>query len=146
MKVRAGSAVRGAGVGLACLLPGLGGRARAVLAAYAVGWPMGAPGLQLLVVVPDEDEQAWKRAVVPFATSAASWSAVMLLAVSAVRRSTLPAPVAGVLLGGGVVVGDSLLGDVGARLQSQAARRRAAGADEGTGRAPEAAADLAPTP
>lgn len=146
MKVRAGSAVRGAGVGLACLLPGLGGRARAVLAAYAVGWPMGAPGLQVFVVVPDEDEEAWKRAVVPFVTSAASWSAVMLLAVSAVRRSSLPVPVAGVLLGGAVVVGDSLLGDVGARLQSQAARRRAAAADEATGRPSDAAADRSSTP
>jgi len=146
MKVRAGSAVRGAGVGLACLLPGLGGRARAVLAAYAVGWPMGAPGLQLFVVVPDEDEEPWKRAVVPFATSAASWSAAMLLAVSAVRRSSLPAPVAGVLLGGAVVVGDSLLGDMGARLKAQAARRRAVAADETAGRSSEAASDLSPTP
>jgi hypothetical protein len=130
MRVRAGSAARGAGVGLACLLPRLSGRARAVLAAYAVGWPMASPGLQVFVVVPDEDEEAWKRAVVPFVTSAASWSAVMLLAVSAVRRSSLPAPVAGVLLGGAVVLGDSVLGDVGVRMQAKAARGRAAASDE----------------
>ena len=119
MRLRAGSAVRGAGVGLACLFPSLSGRARAVGASYAVGWPVGKPGLQLLVVVPDEDEEPWKRAVVPFATSASSWSAIMLLAVSAVRRSALPAPVAAALLGGAVVVGDSLMTDVGARMRAE---------------------------
>jgi hypothetical protein len=126
MRLRAGSAARGAGVGLACLFPGLGGRARAVLAAYAVGWPLGTPGLQVFVVVPDEDDEAWKRAVVPFATSAASWSAIMLLAVSAVRRSALPAPVAAALLGGTVVLGDSLMTDVGDRMRAKAAAARAA--------------------
>ena len=61
-RVRTGSAVRGAGVGLACLLPGLPGRARAVVASYAVGWPLGKPGLQLLVVAPDQGADPWKRA------------------------------------------------------------------------------------
>jgi hypothetical protein len=64
--------------------------------------------------------------VVPLATSAASWSAVMLLAVSAVRRSALPAPVAGVLLGGAVVVGDSLLRGVGEQAKERAERAREA--------------------
>ncbi len=126
MRLRVGSAVRGAGVGLACLVPGLRGRARVVLASYAVGWPLDRPGLQVFVVVPDEDADTWKRAVVPLATSAASWSAVMLLAVSAVRRSALPAPVAGVLLGGAVAVGDSLLRGVGEQAKAKAERARAA--------------------
>ena len=129
MRLRAGSAVRGAGVGLACLFPGVGGRARAVLAAYAVGWPLGTPGLQVFVVVPDEDEEPWKRAVVPFATSASSWSAIMLLAVSAVRRSALPAPVAAALLGGAVVVGDSLMTDVGDRMRATVDAARASAQD-----------------
>ena len=126
MRVRAGSAVRGAGVGLACLFPSLGGRARAVLASYAVGWPLGTPGVQLLVVVPDEDAEPWKRAVVPFATSAVSWSAMTLLAISAVRRSALPAPVAAALLGGMVVVGDSLMTEVGERAKARAEAARSA--------------------
>jgi hypothetical protein len=126
VKVRVGSAVRGAGVGLACLVPGLRGRARVVLASYAVGWPLDRPGLQVFVVVPDEDAEPWKRLVTPLATSAASWSAVMLLAISAVRRSALPAPVAGVLLGGAVTFGDSLLKEVGERAKATAERARAA--------------------
>ena len=126
MRLRAGSAVRGAGVGLACLFPRLDTRARAVVASYAVGWPLGTPGLQVLVAVPDEDEEPWKRAIVPFATSAVSWSAIMLLAVSAVRRSALPAPVAGVLLGGAVLVGDSLMTDVGERAKAKAEAARPA--------------------
>ena len=121
--------MRGAGVGLACLFPSLSGRARAVGASYAVGWPVGKPGLQLLVVVPDEDEEPWKRAVVPFATSASSWSAIMLLAVSAVRRSALPAPVAAALLGGAVVVGDSLMTDVGDRMRATVDAARASAQD-----------------
>ena len=125
-RIRPGSAVRGAGVALACLTPRLPGRARAVLASYVAGWPLSRPGLQVFVVVPDEDAEPWKRVVVPLATSAASWSAMMLLAVSAVRRSALPAPVAGVLLGGAVIVGDSLLKEVGERAKASAQRARAA--------------------
>jgi hypothetical protein len=125
-RVRPGSAVRGAGVALACLSPGLSGRARAVGASYAAAWPLGHPGLQLLVVAPDEDEDAWKRAVFPFASSGASWTALMLGAVSVVRRSSLPAPVAAVLLGGLVAVGDSLLVEVGERAMAKAVEARAA--------------------
>ena len=77
-------------------------------------------------MVPDEDAEPWKHAVVPFATSAASWSAVMLLGVSALRRSALPTPVAGVLLGGAVAVGDSMLTDLGARMKAKAEAARAA--------------------
>jgi hypothetical protein len=125
-RVRPGSAVRGAGVALACLMPRLPGRARAVVASYAVGWPLGKPGLQLLVVVPDDDVDSWKRTVYPFASSGASWTALMLVAVSAVRRSSLPAPVAAVVLGSAVAVGDSLLVGVGERAMAKAAEARAA--------------------
>ncbi len=118
-RVRPGSAVRGAGVALACLSPGLPGRARAVLASYVAGWPLGRPGLQVFVVVPDEDAEPWRRAVVPLATSGASWTALMLVAVSAVRRTVLPAPVAAVVLGGAVAVGDSLLVDLGERVRAR---------------------------
>jgi uncharacterized protein (DUF849 family) len=128
-------------VGLACLVPGLRGRARVVLASYAVGWPLDRPGLQVFVVVPDEDAEPWKRVVVPLATSAASWSAVMLLAVSAVRRSALPAPVAGVLLGGAVIVGDSLLKEVGERAKASAQRAREAAEAAAPAGAPAGAPD-----
>jgi hypothetical protein len=129
-RVRPGSAVRGAGVGLACLSSRLPGRARAVGASYAASWPLGRPGLQLLVIVPDEDEDSWKRAIYPFASSGASWTALMLVTVSAVRRSSLPAPVAALVLGGVVAIGDSLLVDVGERAMAKARQARAA-RDEG---------------
>jgi hypothetical protein len=120
-RIRPGSAVRGAGVALACLSPRLPGRARAVLASYLAGWPLGRPGLQVMVIVPDEDAEPWQRAVVPLATSGASWTAVMLVGISAVRRSSLPAPVAAVLLGGLVTVGDTLLAEVAERAKAKAA-------------------------
>jgi hypothetical protein len=129
-RVRPGSAVRGAGVALACLLPGLPGRARAVVATYAAGWPLNKPGVQAFMLVPDEDEEPWKRAVLPFATSAASWTAMMLLAVSAVRRSALPAPVAGVLLGSAVAVGDTALAEAFERMKARAAEAAAARDEE----------------
>lgn len=125
-RIRPGSAVRGAGVALACLSPRLPGRARAVLASYVGGWPLSRPGLQVFVVVPDEDAEPWRRAVVPLVTSGASWTAVMLVATSAVRRSALPAPVAAVLLGGLVAVGDSLLADLGEQMKGRAADAAAA--------------------
>jgi hypothetical protein len=125
-RVRKGSAVRGAGVALACLSPSLSGRARAVSASYAVAWPLGKPGLQVFVVVPDEDEEPWQRAVVPLATSGLSWTALMLGLVSAVRRSPLPTPVAAMMLGGLVTVGDSLLVEVGERAKAKMAEAAAA--------------------
>ena len=125
-RVRPGSAVRGAGVALACLSPRLSGRARAVAASYVGGWPLGRPGLQLLIVVPDEDAEPWQRAVVPLATSGTSWTVLMLVAASAVRRTALPAPLAAVILGGLVTVGDSLLIGVGERAKAKAAAAAAA--------------------
>jgi hypothetical protein len=130
MRLRQGSVVRGAGVALACLLPGLRGRAGAVLASYAAGWQLDKPGLQVFVIVPDDDEEPWKQALVPLATSGASWSAVMLLAVSAVRRSALPAPLAAVALGGLVVAGDSALADLGERTKARIAEARESAAAE----------------
>src|SRR3954454_5698740 len=112
MKGRLGAVARGAGVALACLAPGPTARSNALFAAYAVGWPLDKPGLQVFVVVPDTDEP-WKRASIPFATSVASWSAVMLAAATALRRTPLPGPVAAGLLGGSVVAVDSLLADLG---------------------------------
>lgn len=112
MKVRPGAVVRGTGVALACLAPDAAKRSPILLAGFAVGWFLDRPGLQVLTVVPDTEEP-WRRATVPFATSVASWSSVMLAALTALRRTRLPVPIAAVLLGGGLVVVDSILADLG---------------------------------
>ena len=112
VKVRPGAVIRGAGVAFACLASGPSRRSRILFAAYAVGWALDKPGLQVFVVIPDTEEP-WKRATVPFATSVASWSTVMLISATALRRTVLPAPVAAALLGGALVVVDSLLADLG---------------------------------
>ena len=112
MKVRPGAVVRGAGVALACLASDPSKRSPLLLAAFTGGWFLNKPGLQVFTLIPDADEP-WKRATVPFATSVASWSTVMLAATTAVRRSRLPVPIAAVVLGGGLVVIDSLLTDLG---------------------------------
>ncbi len=112
MKVRPGAMVRGAGVAVACLSSSQAARSRILFAAYAVGWRLDKPGLQIFVVIPDTDEP-WKRGTVPFATSVASWSTAMLITATALRRTVLPAPVSAVLLGGAVMVLDSLLADLG---------------------------------
>ncbi len=60
----------------------------------------------------------------PFATSVSSW-AVMLAVTEALRRTRLPVPIAAILLGGGLVVVDSILTDLGeARDATQAAEAR----------------------
>ena len=117
VRVRPGAVLRGAGVALACLASSPTSRSRVLLAAYTVGWPLDKPGLQVFVVIPDTDEP-WKRATVPFATSVTSWSTVMLVATSSIRRTRLPAPLAAVLLGGAVTVIDSLLADLGERRKA----------------------------
>ena len=104
--------VRGTGVAVACLTPGRSTASPILLAAYTGGWFLDKPGLQVFMVVPDTDEP-WKRATIPFATSVASWSAVMLAATGLLRRTRLPAPIAAVALGAAVVVADSLLADLG---------------------------------
>ena len=118
MRVRPGAIARGAGVALACLVSGPTARTNALFAAYAVGWPLDKPGLQVLVWVPETDEP-WKRAAMPFATSVTSWSTVMFLATTAVRRIAVPAPIAAVLLGAAVAVGDSFLADVAERAKAE---------------------------
>jgi hypothetical protein len=112
MKVRPGAVVRGAGVVLACVVADASKRSSILLAGFAGGWFLDRPGLQVFTVIPDSEEP-WKRATVPFATSVASWSTVMLAATTAVRRTRLPAPIAAVMLGGGLIVVDSLLADLG---------------------------------
>jgi hypothetical protein len=126
MKVRPGAVVRGVGVALACLAPDPSKRSPIMLAGFAGGWFLDKPGLRVLTVLPDKNEP-WKRATVPFATSVTSWSTVMLAATTAVRRTRLPVPVAAVVLGGGLIVIDSLLADLGeARDAREAARAREA--------------------
>jgi len=132
MKVRKGAVVRGAGVGLACLASGATKRSRILFAAYAVGWRLDKPGLQVFVVIPDTEEP-WKRATVPFATSVASWSTVMLLTATALRRTGLPAPVVAGLLGGAVVVLDSHLADLGEERDTAAAAESHVAADSADG-------------
>ena len=112
MKVRPGSVTRGVGVALACLASDRSVRSSVLLAAFTGGWFLNRPGLQVFTIIPDATEP-WKRATVPFATSVASWSAVMLAATTAVRRTRVPAPIAAVVLGGGLVAIDSLLADLG---------------------------------
>lgn len=124
MKVRPGAVIRGAGVALACLTPDPSKRSPILLAGFTGGWFLNKPGLQIFTIIPDADEP-WKRATVPFATSVASWSTVMLAATTAVRRTRLPVPIAAVVLGGGLVVIDSLLADLGEARDAA----KAAGAD-----------------
>jgi len=121
MKVRPGAVIRGAGVALACLAPDPSMRSPILLAGFTGGWFLNKPGLQVFTVIPDAEEP-WKRATVPFATSVASWSTAMLVATTAVRRTRLPVPIAAVALGGGLIVIDSLLADLGeARDSAKAA-------------------------
>ena len=121
MKVRPGAVVRGVGVALACLLPDPSKRSPIVLAGFAGGWFLDKPGLRVFTVIPDTDEP-WKRTTVPFATSVTAWSTLMLAATAALRGTRLPAPLAAVVLGGGLVVIDSVLADLGeAREASEAA-------------------------
>jgi hypothetical protein len=120
MKIRPGAVIRGAGVALACLTPGPSRRSPILFAAYAVGWRLDKPGLQVFVVIPDTEEP-WKRATVPFATSVASWSTVMLLTATALRRTGLPAAVAAVLLGGAVTILDSRLAELGEEREAVSA-------------------------
>ena len=112
MKVRPGAVIRGVGVALACLASDPSKRSPILLAGFAGGWFLNKPGLQVFTVIPDTQEP-WKRTTVPFATSVTSWSAVMLAATTAARRTRLPVPIAAVALGGGLVVIDSLLADLG---------------------------------
>jgi hypothetical protein len=132
--------MRGAGVAMACLVPGVARRAEVIAATYTAAWPVDRPGLQMVVVVPDEDDEPWKQKVLPLATSGLSWTAVMLLATFAVRRSPLRAPVGALLLGACVAAADSAMADAGARRKDRATSavdRATGGLDEGTQAAAE---------
>ena len=121
MKVRAGAVVRGAGVALACLASDPTKRSPILFAGFAGAWFLNKPGLQIATVIPDTDEP-WKRATVPFLKSVGAWSTVMLAATTALRSTKVPLPISAILLGGGVLVVDSLLTDLGeARDAAQAA-------------------------
>jgi len=137
MKVRPGSVVRGTGVALACLAGDASKRSPILLAGFISGWFLDRPGLQIAIDIPDSEEP-WKRTTVPLATSVASWSAVMLAATTALRRTRLPVPIAAVVLGGGLVVVDSLLADLGEARD--AAREEQAHPASGPGRPPPEAA------
>ena len=113
MKVRPGAVVRSAGVTVACFVPDRSARSRILVAAFSSGWFLNKPGLGVFVVVPDDYYQPWKRATVPFAKSVSLWSFAMLAATSALRRTRLPTPISAVVLGGGMLVADSLLTDLG---------------------------------
>ena len=130
-RVRPGSAVRGAGVALACVLPGVPRRAAVIATSYAAAWPVDRPGLQFFSVVPDEDEEAWRRAVVPLLSSGGSWTVAMSLAALGARRLPLPTPVAAVLLGAGVAAADSALEGWAERLRAKATAAAAARDAEG---------------
>jgi hypothetical protein len=112
MKVRPGAVVRGIGVALACLAPDPSKRWPILLAGFTGAWFLNKPGLQIFTVLPDTDEP-WKRATVPFMTSVGSWSAVILAATTALRRTRLPVPIGALALGGIVLVVDSVLTDLG---------------------------------
>jgi hypothetical protein len=108
-------------VALACLAPDPSKRSPVLFAGFAVGWFLNRPGLQVFTVIPDTDEP-WKRTTVPFATSVTAWSTLMLAATTAARATRLPAPIAAVVLGGGFLVVDSVLADLGeAREAAEAA-------------------------
>jgi hypothetical protein len=127
MKVRPGAVVRGAGVTLACLAPDPARRSTILFAAFGGAWFLNKPGLRSAVVFPDAEEP-WKRGSVSFVTSVSSWSTVMLAATAGLRRTRLPVPIAAALLGGSVVVIDSLLADLGdAREAAEAAEADAVG-------------------
>ncbi|RYP84900.1 hypothetical protein EKO23_14090 [Nocardioides guangzhouensis] len=130
MKVRPGAVLRGVGVALACVAPAGSKRSGILFAAYTGGWFLDKPGLQVFMVVPDTDEP-WKRGTVPFATSVASWSTVMLAAATGLRRTRVPTPIGAVLLGGVVTVVDSLLADLGAARDAAKAAAEADGAPAG---------------
>jgi hypothetical protein len=147
MKVRPGAVIRGFGVALACLTPDPSKRSPIMLAGFVGGWLLNKPGLRVFTVIPDANEP-WKRATVPFATSVTSWSTVMLAATTAVRRTGVPAPIAAVLLGGGLIAIDSFLADRGeAREAREAAKASQAREAREAVKAAEAdASDGAPDP
>jgi hypothetical protein len=114
MKVRPGAVIRGVGVGAAYLASGKSTRSASgiLFVSYAGAWFLNKPGLQIFWIFPDLDEP-WKRGSVSFGTAVAAWSAGMLIATTALRRTRLPAPIGALVLGGGFMSIDSFLADLG---------------------------------
>ncbi len=129
-RVRPGVALRGAGIAIACLLPGVTRRAEVLATSFVAAWPIDRPGVQLVTLVPEQDAPAWQRAVVPVATSGASWTLVMSLAVLGVRRLRLPTPVGAVLLGAGVAAADTAMIGWSETIKAKAEAARVAAAAE----------------
>ena len=117
MKVRPGAVIRGVGVAASYLASGRSTSSGILFASYAGAWFVNKPGLQVFMVIPDTDEP-WKRGSVSFATAVASWSTAMLAATTALRRTRLPTPIGAVLLGGGFLVIDSVLADLGEKREA----------------------------
>ena len=122
MKVRPGSVIRGVGAGASYLASGRSTRTSSgiLFASYAGAWFVDKPGLQILWIIPDMDEP-WKRGSVSFATAVATWSAAMLAATTALRRTRLPAPIGALVLGGGFMAIDSFLADLGEKRDAATA-------------------------
>ncbi|MGI8524503.1 MAG: hypothetical protein ACR2K3_14525 [Nocardioides sp.] len=121
LQIRTSSVLRGVGAGLACLAPGVRGRATAVLASYGAAWAVDPVGIQFFAIAPDESADPFVRAATPFVTSAASWTGVQLLAASTIRRQGVPAPLAAVAYGALVAVADSAAADAFVRLRAKRA-------------------------
>jgi hypothetical protein len=106
-----GFVVRGAGVGVACLVPGWRWRALTIAGTYVAGWYVGEHGFQVFSVTGFE-----------LPTSAVSWTALQLAATAAVRRLPVPAPVGGAAYGAAVAWLD---GRATQLVRSRAAAREA---------------------
>jgi hypothetical protein len=122
MKVRPGAVIRGVGVAASYLAAGRSTSSGILFASYAGAWFVNKPGLQIFWIFPDTDEP-WKRGSVSFATSVATWSTAMLAATTALRRTSLPAPIGAVVLGGGFMAIDSLLADLGEKRDADKAAK-----------------------
>jgi len=147
MKVRPGAVIRGTGVAFAHLAHNTSTRSGIMLAAYAGGWFVNKPGLQVFLVFPDADEP-WKRGSVPFASAVSVWTTAMLAASRALRRTRLPGPVGAVVLGTSFIAIDSVLADLGERREEAkaAARRTEEERRDPGGELPTGASAPAPRP
>jgi hypothetical protein len=153
-RVPPGALVRGGGVALACLVPSVTRRSRLIATSYGAAWPLDRPGLQFFTLVPDEDEEPWRRAVMPVLTSGASWTVVMTVATLAARRSRLPLPVAAAVLGTAVALGDTTMVGMAERMRATAAAQVSRGpqatpdpaAPSGSAPGPDASSSASPDP
>jgi hypothetical protein len=89
-----GSLLRGAGAGVAVLLPGRPARVGVLVASYAVGWFVDPKGFQVLSLTGKEDAGPVLRVGPPLLTATASWTGAQLGLGALVRRTPVPSPVA----------------------------------------------------